>query len=62
MVPAMNTSPPAVTIEPPNVSVPVRGTPRAVNSTCSPSGTCQANSPVFKLIAVKTPHGGLIAG
>ena len=32
LVPAMNTRPPAVTIEPPNVSVPVRGIPRAVSS------------------------------
>ena len=58
----MNTRPPAVTIEPPNVSVPVLGTPRAVSSGCSPSGTRQANSPVFRSIAFNRPHGGLIAG
>ncbi len=58
----MKTNPPAVTIVPPNVSVPVRATPRAVSSGCSPSGTRQANSPVLRLIAFKTPQGGLIAG
>src|SRR5262249_57529276 len=62
LVPAMNTRPPAVTIEPPKVSVPVRGIPRAVSSTYSPRGTRQANSPVLRLIAFRTPQGGLIAG
>jgi hypothetical protein len=62
IVPATNTSPPAVTMVPPKFSVPVGGTPRAFSSGCSPSGTRHKNSPRFRSTAVRCPHGGLTAG
>src|SRR5207302_5642878 len=58
----MNSTPPAVTIEPPKFSVPVGGTPRRRSSGYSPSGICQAISPRFRSIDVSVPQGGLTAG
>src|SRR6185369_4996961 len=58
----MNSTPPAVTIGPPAFGVPVLGTPFFVSSSYSPSGTRQANSPVFALIAISSPHGGALQG
>src|SRR3982751_6321259 len=57
MVAPMNTRLPAVVIAPPLLGVPV-WIPFAASSSKSPSGTCQAMSPVFALTATSSPHGG----
>src|SRR5688572_22306891 len=54
----MNTSPPAVTIDPPKFGAPVLGIPRAVNSSYSPSADRQRCSPLLRSIAVRLPQGG----
>src|SRR5258708_7578233 len=54
----MNTSPPAVTVVPPILTAPVFGTPFAVSSAYSPSGTRQTMSPVLTSTALNSPQGG----
>src|SRR3954468_21880021 len=54
----MNTTPPAVAIDPPILGVPVLGTPLASSSANEPSGTRHAISPVLTLTAISSPHGG----
>ena len=58
IVPAMNTSPPAVTIGPPCPKAPVFLMPFASSSSLVPSGTLQAMSPVLALTAIRCAHGG----
>src|ERR1051326_1061629 len=58
----MNTSPPAVTMEPPILDVPVGGTPFASSASTTPSTLRQRNSPVLRSIAVRCPHGGFWHG
>src|SRR5687768_10942208 len=53
----MNTSPPAVAIDPPLPGRPVFCLPGGRLSV-TPRGTRHANSPVLTLTAVKCPHGG----
>src|ERR1700686_4356551 len=58
MVPAMNTSPPAVAMEPPCPKAPVLWIPLASSSSVVPRGTRQAMSPVFAFTAISSAHGG----
>src|SRR5262249_7131250 len=60
--PPTKTNPPAVTIVPPRLSVPVCGTPRSDSSAYSPKVVFQLISPRFTSIAFSSPHGGLTAG
>src|SRR5947207_3164024 len=62
LVAPINTSPPAVTSDPPIFDVPVGGTPLAIKSSTTPSTERQRNSPLSKLIAVRKPHGGFWQG
>jgi hypothetical protein len=62
-VPPMNTTPPPVeTGAPELVAVPVFGTPFAVSSLYSPSGTRQTMSPVLALMPKSSAHGGALHG
>src|SRR5262249_53385212 len=61
LVAPMNTTPPAVAIDPPMLIRPVFFFPSG-SSSVTPSVTCQAMSPVFALIAVNWPHGGFWHG
>src|SRR5580692_3799384 len=54
----MNSSPPAVATEPPILIDPVFITPRASSASTRPNGSRQAISPVLRLIAASSPHGG----
>src|SRR5690349_20626845 len=54
----MNTSPPAVAIEPPMFGAPVLSMPRVSRLSFTPSGTVHRNSPVARSIACSFPHGG----
>jgi len=45
-----------------NNSVPVGGRPRASSFGYVPSGTCQRISPRSRSMALRTPHGRLLAG
>src|SRR6516165_3312032 len=57
-LPAMNTSPPAVTIGPPWPNAPVFFKPFASSSSLVPSVTFQAMSPVLALTAMRCAQGG----
>src|ERR1051326_5642463 len=57
LVAPTNTRPPAVTMGPALLADPASCFPSGNDST-SPSGTCQAKSPVFALTAIRRPHGG----
>src|ERR1700674_3996921 len=57
LVAPINTRPPAVTMGPALFADPASCLP-AGNASTSPSGTCQAKSPVFALTAIRRPHGG----
>src|SRR5262245_52626321 len=57
----MKSSPPAVTIGPPAPGDPTFCLPGGKVS-FTPSGTCQAMSPVFPLMATSCAHGGLLHG
>src|SRR5712671_6534289 len=54
IVAPINTTPPAVTIEPPRFGVPVV----VFSSSTTPSGTFQAISPLFTSTALSAPQGG----
>src|SRR6267378_4196177 len=54
----INTTPPAVTIEPPRFGVPVV----VFSSSTTPSGTFQAISPLFTSTALSVPQGGFWHG
>ena len=56
--PPMKTSPPAVTMEPPRLGIPVLGTPRWISSSTTPSGTFQTISPEERSTALSVPQGG----
>src|SRR6267378_1886759 len=58
VVAPINTTPPAVTIEPPRLSVPVI----VFNPSTTPSGTFQAISPLFTSTALSVPQGGFWHG
>src|SRR5947207_2862241 len=62
LVAPINTTPPAVTSDPPKFEVPVGGIPLASNSSTTPSTERQRKSPVSRLIAVRKPHGGFWQG
>src|SRR5579864_1825118 len=62
LVAPMNTRPPAVTMDPPILGVPVGGTPRATSSSTTPSTARQRNSPLSRSMAVRNPHGGFWHG
>src|SRR5436190_24368590 len=57
----MKTNPPPVTIGPPAPGDPTFCLPAGIVS-LTPSGTCQAISPVTALIATSRAHGGLLHG
>src|SRR5262245_42931989 len=57
----LNTTPPAVAIDPPILILPVFFFPSG-SSSVMPNTTCQTISPVFALIAVNCPHGGFWHG
>src|SRR5437764_9087917 len=58
---AMNTSPPAVMIEPPRFGEPHADEPGTrAKLGIVPSGTCQRSFPLDKSIAVSVPHGGAL--
>src|SRR5689334_25173000 len=57
----MNTSPPAVAIDPPPFTRPVFFLPSG-SSSVTPNTMRQANSPVFAFTAVRCPHGGFWQG
>src|SRR6266853_585975 len=61
LVAPMNTSPPAVAIDPPRFRRPVSFLPSG-SSSVTPSRTFQAISPVAIFTASKCPHGGLLQG
>src|SRR5882762_7250115 len=58
VVAPMNTTPPAVTIEPPRLGVPVG----IFRSSTIPNGTLHAISPLFTSTALSVPHGGFWHG
>src|SRR6266850_7760365 len=58
VVAPINTTPPAVTIEPPRLGVPVI----VFNPSTTPSGTFQAISPLFTSTALSVPQGGFWHG
>src|SRR5882762_11699704 len=58
VVAPINTTPPAVTIEPPRLGVPVV----VFSSSTIPSGTFQAISPLFTSTALSVPQGGFWHG
>src|SRR5215475_3321449 len=62
LVAPMKTRPPAVTMEPPILAVPVGGNPFAISSSTTPSTTRQRNSPRSRSIAVRLPQGGFWQG
>src|SRR5579862_7344004 len=62
LVAPTNTTPPAVTIDPPSPNAPVLCTPFDSISSLVPSGTLQAMSPVLALTAVRCDHGGIWQG
>src|SRR5271154_162319 len=58
----MNSNPPAVATEPPILIEPVFITPRASSASTRPKGSRQAMSPVLRLTAASSPHGGAWQG
>ena len=62
LVAAMNTSPPAVTIDPPRLGAPVGGSPFAIKASTTPRTVRHRNSPVSRLMAVRCAQGGFWHG